>query len=111
MTTTTGISQTDSETYSHSVGISISATTGWQLIGGSVTVSVNYQFGYETSTSCTVFSEREVSQQVEIPPRTAVCLWHRTTRFSVPRNNNWETVAGSTQDVRIDSFVKGEYPD
>ena len=111
VTTTTGISQTDSETYSHSVGISISATAGCDLIGGSVTVSVNYQFGYETSSSYTVFSEEEVSQQVEIPPHTAGCLWHKTTRFAVLRNNNdWETVAGSTKDIKIDSFVKGEYP-
>ena len=24
--------------------------------------------------------------------------------------NDWETVAGSTKDIKIDSFVKGEYP-
>jgi hypothetical protein len=111
VTTTTGISETDSETYSHSVGISISATAGCDLIGGSVTVSVNYQFGYESSSSYTVFSQEEVEQQVEIPPHKAGCLWHKTTRFSVLRNNNdWETVAGSTKDIKIDSFVKGEYP-
>jgi len=111
VTTTTGISQTDSETYSHEVGISISAEAGCDLIGGSVTVSVSYQFGYETSSSMTVFQEEEISQQVEIPPHKAACLWHKTTRFSLLRNNNnWETVAGSAKDIKINSFVKGEYP-
>ena len=110
-TTRTGISETDSTTYSHSVGISISADMGCSLIGGSVSVSVSYQFGYETSSSLTAFQEKEVNQQVEIPAGKAGCLWHKTTRFSLLRaNNNWETVAGSEKDIKINSFVKGEYP-
>jgi hypothetical protein len=110
VTTTTGISETDSTTYSHSVGLSITAEGGCELIGGSVSVTVSYQFGYETSSSLTVFQEQAVSQQVEIAPYTAGCLWHKTTRFSLLRNNNdWETVAGSSKDIPINSFIKGEY--
>jgi hypothetical protein len=110
VTTTTGISQTESTSYSHQVGISITAESGCELIGGTVSVSVSYQFGYETSDSLTVFSEETVSQQVEIAPQSVGCLWHKTTRFSMLRNvNNWETVAGSTKNVKINSFVKGEY--
>lgn len=110
VTTTTGISETDSTTYSHSVGLSITAEGGCELIGGSVSVTVSYQFGYETSSSLTVFQEQAVSQQVEIAPYTAGCLWHKTTRFSLMRNNNnWETVAGSAKDIPINSFIKGEY--
>ena len=110
VTTTTGISETDSTSYSHSVGLSITAEGGCELIGGSVSVTVSYQFGYETSSSLTVFQEEQVSQTVEIPAHTAGCLWHKTTRFSLLRNNNnWETVAGSAKDIKIDSFVKGEY--
>ena len=110
VTTTTGISETESTSYSHQVGISITAESGCELIGGTVSVSVSYQFGYETSDSLTVFSEETVSQQVEIAPQTVGCLWHKTTRFTMLRNvNNWETVAGSTKNVKINSFVKGEY--
>lgn len=55
--------------------------------------------------------EEETDQQVEIPPQKTACLWHKTPRFSVLRNNNnWETVAGSTKDIKINSFVKEEYP-
>jgi hypothetical protein len=41
VTTTTGISETDSTSYSHSVGLSITAEGGCELIGGSVSVTVS----------------------------------------------------------------------
>lgn len=105
-----GISQTDSESYSHSVGVSITAEGGCKLIGGSVSVSVSYQFGYENTSSLTVFEEQSLSQQVVIPPGKTACLWQKTNLFSILRkNNNWETVAGSEKYILMNSFVKGEY--
>lgn len=109
---TVGISQTDSETYSQKVGISISATAGCNLIGGSsATVEVSYEFGYETTSSLTVFEERTVSQAVIIAPDTAGCLWQKNTRFALLRNNEgWTEAAGGDVSMNVDSFVKGEYP-
>jgi hypothetical protein len=108
---TVGISKTESETYSHNVGISISSEFGCELIGGSVTVELSYEFGYETTTEFSAFEEHEVSREVEIPAKKTGCLWQKTTKFSLMRNsNNWEDVAGGSKEITIDSFVKGEYP-
>ncbi len=111
VTDTVGISETDSETYRVTVGIKISATSGCSLIGGGVTVELSFEFGYETTSSTTVFQERSVSQEVIIAPGTAGCLWEKATRFTLARNNGgWEDVQGSAREISIESFVKGEYP-
>lgn len=111
VTDTVGISETESETYSVNVGLKITTESGCELIGGTVTVELSFEFGYETTSSYTVFQENEVSQEVEIAPNTAGCLWQKTTRFTLMRNkNSWEDVAGSNKVITIDSFVKGEYP-
>jgi len=111
VTNTVGISETDSETYRVTVGIKISATSGCSLIGGSVTVELSFEFGYETTSSVTVFQEKSVSQEVIIAPYTSGCLWEKATRFTLARyNGSWEDVAGSTKEISIESFVKGEYP-
>ena len=111
VTDTIGISKTESETYSHKVGISISSEFGCALIGGSVTVELSYEFGYESTTELSAFEEHEVSREVIVPANKAGCLWQKTTKFTLMRNNNnWEDVAGSVNEITIDSFVKGEYP-
>ncbi|MFC1964314.1 Vps62-related protein [Chloroflexota bacterium] len=111
VTDTVGISQKESETYSHSVGIKISAESGCELIGGKVSVELNYEFGYESTSEFSAFQEHEVSREVVIPAKTASCLWQKATKFTLMRNNNnWEDVAGSVNEITIDSFVKGEYP-
>ena len=49
--------------------------------------------------------------EVVIPAKTASCLWQKATKFTLMRNNNnWEDVAGSVNEITVDSFVKGEYP-
>jgi hypothetical protein len=111
VTNTVGISETDSETYRVTVGMKISATSGCSLIGGSVTVELSFEFGYETTSSITVFQEKTVDQEVIIAPHTSGCLWQKATRFTLTRNNGgWEDVAGSAKEISIESFVKGEYP-
>jgi VPS62-like protein/insecticidal crystal toxin P42 protein len=111
VTSTVGISQTDSESYSHTVGMSISSTSGCSVIGGTVTVELSYEFGYETTSSYTAFEEQSVSQEVIIARRTAGCLWQKATRFALLRNHNgWTEVAGGDVRMGVDSFVKGEHP-
>jgi hypothetical protein len=112
VTDTVGISQTESETYSLTVGLKISSTSGCSLVGGDVTVELSIEFGYETTSSLTVFRERSVSRQVIIAPHTSGCLWQKATRFTLMRNGlgGWEDVAGSAMEITIESFVKGEYP-
>ncbi|MFC1961886.1 Vps62-related protein [Chloroflexota bacterium] len=111
VTDTVGISETESETYSESSGISITAEAGCELIGSSVSVELSYEFGYESTSEISAFQENEVSREVIIPANTASCLWQKATKFTLMRNkNNWEDVAGSVREITLDSFVKGEYP-
>ncbi|MFC2002128.1 Vps62-related protein [Chloroflexota bacterium] len=111
VTDTVGISETESETYSKNYGIKITAETGCELIGSSVSVELSYEFGYESTSEISAFKETSVNREVIIPSNTASCLWQKATKFTLMRNNNnWEDVAGSANEITLDSFVKGEYP-
>jgi hypothetical protein len=111
VTNTVGLSETESDTYWATVGLKISSSSGCDLIGGSVEVELSFEFGYETTSSLTVFQERSVSQEVIIAPHTAGCLWQKATQFALMRNNGgWEDVAGGAVQIDVDSFVKGEHP-
>lgn len=60
-----GVSREKSESMTHSVGVEISASYGVGLASGSV--SLNYQFTYNTSSSYTEYSEKEVTESFSVP--------------------------------------------
>ncbi|MCP4622639.1 MAG: Vps62-related protein [bacterium] len=110
-----GVTDTESETYSHSTGISITAESGVKFLGagGTMSVTINYQFGYESSNTHTVFSTHSVEKPVIVPPRKAVALYQKQTSFNLQKINeksNWVDVPDGTMNVTQDSFLLCEYP-
>lgn len=83
-----GIEETKSETFSHSVGISVTAEAGISFMGagGSVSVTVNYEFGYESTESRAVFSSESWSATVPCPPGYACAIWTDNTTFQVKKH-------------------------
>ncbi|KAI0547967.1 putative vacuolar protein sorting-associated protein [Xylaria curta] len=82
-----GVSKEQREEMTHSVGVEISATYGIKL--SSVSVTLNYQFTYSSSTSLTEYSEREVTEKFDVPAHTASVLftkhiWIKASRLDSP---------------------------
>ena len=60
-----GVSREKSESMTNSIGVEISSTVGIEL--ASARISLNYQFTYNTSSSFTEYSEKEVTDEFEVP--------------------------------------------
>lgn len=83
-----GIEETTSETFSHKVGISITAESGVQFLGtgGKMSVTVNYEFGYETSESRAVFVSESWQASKPCPDESACAIWTDHTTFLVKKH-------------------------
>lgn len=70
-----GVSKEKREEMTHSVGVEVSASYGVGLASGSV--SLNYQFTYNTSSSFTEYGEKEVTEAFEVPDHYAKVLFSK----------------------------------
>ncbi|KAI9641808.1 hypothetical protein NHQ30_009668 [Ciborinia camelliae] len=68
-----GVSTTQTQEMTHSVGVEVSASGGFKLAEWSVTL--NYQFTSSTSSSFNDFTENEVTQKFDVPPKTVTVLF------------------------------------
>jgi hypothetical protein len=80
-----GISQTQTESMEHTVGISITASHGFKFAEMSVTL--NYQFTHTRSTSFTEFTETEVVESFEVPAKTCTVLFSKHIYLKGSMNN------------------------
>ncbi|MBN1655694.1 MAG: Vps62-related protein [Deltaproteobacteria bacterium] len=83
-----GFEATKSETFSVSVGISVTAEAGisFKGVGGSVSVTVNTEFGYETTESRSAFTAETWSAEKPCPPEHACAIWTDNTTFLVKKH-------------------------
>ncbi|KAF2125610.1 putative vacuolar protein sorting-associated protein [Dothidotthia symphoricarpi CBS 119687] len=72
---TCGVSKEEREEMTHSTGVDVSASYGIGLASGSV--SLNYQFTYNTSTSFTEYSEKKVTESFQVDPYYAKVLFSK----------------------------------
>jgi hypothetical protein len=83
-----GIEETTSETFSHTVGVSVTAEGGVQFLGtgGKMSVTVSYEFGYETSESRAVFVSESWQASKPCPAESACAIWTDNTTFVVKKH-------------------------
>ncbi len=83
-----GIEETESETFSVNVGISVTAEAGVSFmgVGGNVSVTVNTEFGYETTESRSAFTSESWSAIKPCPPEHACAIWTDNTTFLVKKH-------------------------
>ncbi|KAF7917876.1 uncharacterized protein EAE98_009904 [Botrytis deweyae] len=68
-----GVSKTQTQEMTNTVGIEVSASGGFKLAEWSVTL--NYQFTSSTSSSFTEFTENEVVQRYDVNPKTCTVMF------------------------------------
>lgn len=107
---TTGVSQSDSETFSQSVGLSVTATTGVSFLGtgGEVSATITTELGFEQSTVYESFSEETIERSIFTAPSKAAALWALSYNLMVVRAN--QTILPSQLCFDVNSFVEDEFP-
>jgi hypothetical protein len=108
-----GISETDSKTMTHTVGVSISHEAGveFQGVGGKTSVTASYQFGYETMHAVTELQEKHIKVSINVPFNKAAACWQQKNIYRVMRHNKGELDAMADLEFGIDTYVVDEYPD
>lgn len=108
-TVTTGISESQSSTFSITTGVSVTAEAGVSFIAkGKVSATVSVEMGYETSTNIEVFKEVSVDRQLVTPPGKAAAMWSLGYNMNVVRAD--QSLVGTSLVFDVNSFVQSQYP-
>jgi hypothetical protein len=107
-----GISTTDSETFSHTVGISITVESGVEFLGsgGKVSTTMSYEFGYESMHSVTSLQEQHITVTIYTQPGKAAACWQQRNMYVVKRHNGTDLDVLAEMEFGMDSYVVDEYP-
>ena len=108
----TGISTTNSETFSHTVGVSITVESGVSFLGsgGKVSATMSYEFGYETMHSVTALQERHIVVTIYTPPQKAAACWQQRNMYVVKRHNGTRLDVLAEMEFGMDTYVVDEFP-
>lgn len=108
-----GVETTDSETFSHTAGISVTVESGVSVLGtgGSVSVTASYSFGYESMHSVTALRQQNIVVTVFTPPGKAAAAWQQRNIFRVKRHRGTNLDVVGELEFGIDTYVVDEHPD
>lgn len=108
-TVTTGVSESESNTFSVTTGISVSVEGGVSFIAsGKVTATVSLEMGFETSKNVECFREVSIQRQLTTPPGKAAAVWSLGYTLNVVRND--QSIVGNALTFDVDSFYQSQYP-
>lgn len=109
-TVTTGVSKSQTDTFSVTTGISVTAKGGVSFLGtgGEVSATVSVELGWESSTGIEQFVEDSVQRSMVTQPATAGALWALAYTLMAVRAD--KTVLGDLLSFDVDSFVHAQYP-
>jgi hypothetical protein len=104
-TTTVGVTDTNSESFAHSVGIKI--TGEWGVVS-KFKVELNYQFTYTTASSTAIMKSDAVQRTLLTPPSHAAALWSANYSFRATRADG--SVIGRDLTFDANSFAHDQFP-
>jgi hypothetical protein len=107
-----GVETTNSETFSHTVGVSITVETGVGFLGtgGKVSATMSYQFGYSTMHSVASLQQQQINVTIYTPPGKAAACWQQRNVYVVKRHNGTRLDVLAEMEFGIDSYVVDEFP-
>lgn len=95
-----GVSKEKREEMTHTVGLTVTASTGIKL--SSYEVSLNYQFTYNSSSTFTEYAEKEMTEKVVVPEYYTKVLLSRHVWIKGSRDNG-SVVLNQMEIVATDS--------
>ncbi|KUJ11218.1 uncharacterized protein LY89DRAFT_239696 [Mollisia scopiformis] len=106
---TTGITNSQTETFEHSTGVKISAEVGVELVG-KVTTELYYQFTYTTSASTETLRSQTITHTLTTPPQHAAALWVKHLAYRAVRLADGSIIG---QDLPFDLPVtsRSQFPE
>ena len=102
-----GVSKEQTDTYSSSTTITVSAEAGFALsgLGAKVSGSVSNELGYSTSTSVSAFRSNSLTVNLDTPAHASGAAWALRDIFVIKRDNGEELSARLTLDDNIGYYI------
>lgn len=110
---TTGMTQEQSERFWHTTGISVTANAGFSFNGfsGGLSVTVSQEFGYESSSSISIYESKTVTKTATVPAHSIGVLWQKNDLVLMKRcNEAGECQVVGSETVPLESYYYDEIP-
>lgn len=109
-TITTGISKSQTNTFSKTTGISITAESGVSFLGsgGKVSATISVELGWSSSTQVSQFQEHSVQRQLNTPAHKAAAQWAASYSMQLKRQDG--TSVSAPLEFETNSFTESEFP-
>jgi hypothetical protein len=111
---TKGITNAQTTTMTNTGGVSVTAEGGVKFlgIGGKISGTVSYEFGYETQTAVTALDSKTTTVSINVSPCKAAAAWREQTTLLLKLNDLDGTVDTILSEPMYDSlsFVTDDYP-
>jgi len=79
--------------------------------GGKTSVTVSYEFGYESMHAITELHEKHINVTAYTPPGTATACWQQRNKYRVQRHNGTQRDTIAETEFGIDTYIVDQYPD
>jgi hypothetical protein len=109
---TSGVETAESQTFSQSMGISVSYEVGVSFMGfgSKTTITASYSFGYESTHSVSSLRQQTIDISVFTAPGKAAAAWQQRNLFRVKRYRGTDLEVIGELEFGIDTYVVDEYP-
>lgn len=106
-----GVTTSQSQTFSVTTGVSVTAEGGVSFLGtgGKVSATVSVELGYEHSTGIEQFHSKTVTVRLTTPSQTAAAVWAASYAFRLLRSDG--AMIPAQLDFVVDSFYHSQFPE
>lgn len=110
VTEATGVSTTDSDTFSANVGVSVTVEGGVNFLGsgGGASATVSAELGYSTSTEIEEFRQVTITNEYTIGAMEAFAVWTKFDQITLLRMDG--TAVARSLSFRENSWAESHYP-
>lgn len=107
-----GVSQQQTDTFSHEVGISVSYESGVKagVASSKVTGTLSYKFGYQSATQIGSFRSQTITTKLVTPANHSAAMWAPRHAFQLVRHDGSKVSEPLVLDDNVPDFYVRQFP-
>lgn len=112
VTVETGVSQQQTDTFTHEVGISVSYESGIKAgpVSTKVSGTLSYKFGYQTATQVGSFRNQSIKTVLTTPAEHCAAMWAQRNAFKLRRSDGSLVANPLIMEDNVPDFYVRQFP-
>lgn len=108
----TGVSQQQTDTFTHEVGISISYESGIKAgpVSTKVSGTLSYKFGYQSATQVGSFRNQSIKTVLTTPAEHCAAMWAQRNAFKLRRSDGSLVANPLMMEDNVPDFYVRQFP-